>query len=189
MSTRRGHPGFSRPVTAPEVAEFHERRAALSHDLVVHRHLDRREALQEDRPWRSLPNVALGFRSPTRLGAVWWPLGGYSERSCSAKPSAPDLGLRLTVEPFDLSELKVLRGVKAPRTNRVNEKKGSNAKSPEFLERRASTAQVGHQMGHARIRLNPAMHSPTARNIFLANHSYLRALAAHSEVVIVDEKE
>jgi hypothetical protein len=54
-------PCFSRPVTAPEAAELLERRAALLHDLVVHRRLDLREVLQEDHPWAVLPNVALGF--------------------------------------------------------------------------------------------------------------------------------
>ena len=50
MSTKLGRPCFLLPVTAPEVAEFHERRAALLHDLVVHRRLDQREVLREDRP-------------------------------------------------------------------------------------------------------------------------------------------
>jgi hypothetical protein len=50
MNTKLGGLCFSRPVTAPEAAEFRERRAALLHDLVVRRRLDRREVLQEDRP-------------------------------------------------------------------------------------------------------------------------------------------
>ena len=49
MSIKLGRPCFA-PVTAPEAAGFRERRAALLHDLVVHRRLDPREVLQEDRP-------------------------------------------------------------------------------------------------------------------------------------------
>ena len=50
MSIKLDRPCFARPVTAPEAAGFRERRAALLHDLVVHRRLDPREVLQEDRP-------------------------------------------------------------------------------------------------------------------------------------------
>jgi hypothetical protein len=71
MSTKLGRPCFLLPVTAPEVAEFHERRAALLHDLVVHRRLDQREVLREDRPWRSLPNAALGFPSALHSRAIY----------------------------------------------------------------------------------------------------------------------
>jgi len=82
MNTKLGGLCFSRPVTAPEAAEFHARRVALLHDLVVHRRLDRREVLQEDRPWWSLPKRG---SLPISGSPIYQKLVGVRDNSAEAK--------------------------------------------------------------------------------------------------------